>query len=240
MNNYMLEASQKHDVDRFLFASSACVYRGKEVGLNRFKEEDAYPANPLSTYGWAKLLGEIQGKAYFTDYGVKTSSARIFNAYGPRENLDPKWSHVIPSHIRKAILYPKEEYKIFGDGTQERAFLYVQDCVDGLMRCLEKIADGSAINLGSEETVSINQVAEKIIKLSGKDMKLERDKSGPKGTYKYYANTTKMKKVLKWQPKFSLNEGLSKVYDWAKRELTNEKQISIGNWWCLFYWKSLS
>ena len=88
------------------------------------------PANPRTTYGWVKLMGEIQCKAYCQDYGIKSSAPRIFNAYGQNETLDPKWSHVIPSMMRKTILYPKEDFRIFGDGKQERAFLYIQDCVD--------------------------------------------------------------------------------------------------------------
>jgi len=220
MNTNMLEAARINDVKGFLFASSACVYRQKTEELNRFKEEDAYPANPHSTYGWAKLLGEIGCQSYFKDYGIKCSIPRIFNSYGERENLDPKWSHVIPSSIRKAILYPEVEFKMFGDGTQERGFMHVSDCVDGLILCMEKKADADPINLGNgKEVVSINELIEKIVKISGKDIKIEHDPSGPKGTYKYCADTTKMRKALGWEPKISLDEGLKRTYEWAEEEL---------------------
>jgi nucleoside-diphosphate-sugar epimerase len=219
MNTNMLEASVKNGVERFLFASSACVYREKSLELNEFKEEDAFPANPPTTYGWAKIMGEIQCSSYHLDYGLKTSSIRIFNAYGENENLDPRWSHVIPSLLRKAILYPKEEFKLFGDGKQERAFLYVEDCVEGLLLAMEKITDGDIINLGSEEAVSISKLAEKVVKLSGKDINIEYDLSGPQGTHRYCANTEKMKKVLGWSPKVSLNEGLERMYKWERGEL---------------------
>lgn len=223
MNTNMLEASRINDVKRFLFASSACVYREKEVDLNVFKEEDAIPANPLTTYGWAKIMGEILCKAYHSDYGIRCSVVRIFNAYGENENLDPKWSHVIPSFIRKAILHPKEEFKIFGDGKQERAFLYVQDCIEGLILSMEKITDADAVNLGSEEVVSITELAEKIIKISGKHIDVRYDLSGPRGTYRYCAETTKMKKVLSWRPKFTLEDGLMRTYNWARRNLNVEE-----------------
>ena len=223
MNTNMLEASVKNGVERFLFASSACVYSERSLELNEFKEEDAFPANPPTTYGWAKVMGEIQCRSYYLDYGLKTSSVRIFNCYGENENLDPRWSHVIPSSVRKAISYPKEEFKLFGDGKQERAFLYVGDCVEGFLLAMEKITDGDVINLGSEEVVSIGKLADEIVKLSGKDINVEYDLSGPQGTHRYCANTEKMKKVLGWRPNTPLDEGLRRTYEWARRELNVEE-----------------
>lgn len=223
MNTNMLEAARINDIKKFLFTSSACVYREKNSSLNKFKEEDAYPANPLTTYGWVKLMGEIQCRSYYLDYGIKSSVVRIFNAYGEKENLDSKWSHVIPSLIRKAILYPKEEFRIFGDGSQERAFLYIKDCIDGLLLSMEKITDADPINMGSEEIVSINELATKIIKLSGKNIDVKYDQYGPQGTYRYCADITKMKKVLGWEPQISLDEGLRRTYEWAKRKLNVER-----------------
>jgi len=223
MNANMSEAARINDVESFLFASSACVYKGKESELNRFKEEDAFPANPLTTYGWVKLMGEIQCKAYYLDYGLKSSVVRIFNAYGERENLDLRSAHVIPSLIRKAVLYPEEGFEIFGDGRQERAFLYVKDCVEGLLLAMEKIENADPINLGSEEVVTIEELAERIIELSGSDIEIERDLSGPQGTGKYCADTSKMKRVLGRMPEVPLNQGLRRTYNWVKRELHVEK-----------------
>lgn len=227
MNTNMLEAARINDVERYLFASSACVYRERNSSLNRFKEEDAYPANPLSTYGWAKLLGEIQCEAYTKDYGLKTSCVRIFNAYGERENLDPKWSHVIPSLVRKAILYPQERFRIFGDGRQERAFLYVSDCVDGMLKVMEKITNAEAINMGSEEVITIKDMADKIIQTSGKNIRLEYDLDGPQGTHRYCADTHRMKEMLKWSPKICLDEGLKRVYSWAETVLRAQLAIQV-------------
>jgi len=223
MNTNMLEAVRINDVNSFLFTSSACVYREKNLELNKFREEDAYPAKPLTTYGWAKIIGEIQCRSYHLDCGIQCSVVRIFNAYGEKEDLDPRSSHVIPSLLRKAILYPKEEFKIFGDGKQERAFLYVEDCVEGLVRTMERVADADPINLGSEEVISISELAQRIVELSGKKIDVKYDLSGPQGTHKYCADTTKMKKVLGWSPKVSLDEGLKRTHQWARRELNVEK-----------------
>lgn len=223
MNTNILEAAVKNNVERFLFASSACVYREKSLELNQFKEEEVFPAEPPTTYGWAKVLGEIQCKSYSLDYGIKTSAVRIFNCYGECENLNPRWSHVIPSLIRKAILYPEEEFKLFGDGKQERAFLYVEDCVEGFLLAMEKIENGEAINLGSEEVISIGELSKRIVRLSGKNIDIKFDLSGPQGTHRYCADTTKMKKMLGWSPKVSLDEGLKRVYDWGKGVLDVEE-----------------
>jgi len=195
------------------------VYRDREEGLNRFKEEDAIPANPLTTYGWVKVLGEVQCKSYHDDYGIKCSAPRIFNTYGENENLDPRWSHVIPALIRKAILYPEEGYTLFGDGMQERAFLYVQDCVDGLLLNMEKVIDAEPINLGSDELISIDQLAKKIVDISGKNITIEYDLSGPRGTNRYCADTIRMEQVLGWKPATPLEKGLKRTYNWAMGEL---------------------
>jgi nucleoside-diphosphate-sugar epimerase len=206
-------------VKRFLFASSACVYRERSASMNKFREEDAYPANPLTTYGWSKLMGEIQCRSYFLDYGIKSSVARIFNAYGENESLDLKSAHVIPSMIRRAILYPKEGFRVFGDGKQERAFLYVQDCVDGLIRFMEKITDAEPANLGSEEVISIGDLAQKIIELSGQRIQIEYDPSGPQGTHRYSTDATRMRDLLNWTPRTSLQEGLKRTFEWARARL---------------------
>ena len=219
MNTNMLEAARKNDAEAFLFTSSACVYSEKTSKLNEFKEEEACPANPATTYGWAKLLGEIQCKSYHLDYGMGTSVVRIFNAYGENESLDPKWSHVIPSLIRKAILYPGESYRIFGDGKQERAFLYVQDCVEGLILAMEKIANADPINLGSDQLTSIQKLAEEIAQLAGKQMSIEHDHAGPQGTHRYCANLKKMRQTLNWSPRIPLKEGLRRTFEWARSEL---------------------
>ena len=219
MNTNMLEASARNGIERFLFTSSACVYMEKDLELNELREEDAFPANPPTTYGWAKIMGEIQCRSYYLDYGLKTSSIRIFNCYGENENLDPRWSHVIPSLTRKAILYPNEKFSVFGDGKQERAFLYVGDCVEGFLLAMEKVTDGDVINLGSEEVISIGELSKKIIKLSGEDINTEYDLSGPQGTHRYCADTRKMKSVLGWKPKILLDEGLEKIYKWERRML---------------------
>jgi UDP-glucose 4-epimerase len=230
MNQHMLEAARMTGVDRFLFASSACIYRQEHDDLNRFSEDQAIPADPHSTYGWAKVLGEVACDAYHTDCDLDTGAVRIFNAYGPRESLDPDSSHVIPSLCRKVIEEPDGgSIELFGDGTQERGFMYVTDLVEGMLRAMEHKTDGEPINLGNgEEVVTINELAETIIEISGKDISIEHDLSKPTGTDKYAADTTKMEAELDWTPEVPLEDGVREVYEWAREELDAEEAVVEG------------
>jgi len=229
MNQQMLEAARTADVERFLFASSACIYRQEHDGLNKFSEDQAVPADPHSTYGWAKVLGEVACDAYQTDTELTTCAVRIFNCYGPRENLDPDSSHVIPSLCRKVIETPEGgSIKLFGDGSQERGFIYVTDLVEGMIQAMEKKTDGQAVNLGnSQNVVSMNELAERIIEISGKELEIEHDLSKPTGTDKYAADMTQMKRDLEWEPSVPLDEGLKNVYEWASQELETDRKPQL-------------
>jgi UDP-glucose 4-epimerase len=229
MNQHMLEAAETNGVDRFLFASSACLYRQQHDELNRFSEDQAIPADPHSTYGWAKVLGEVACDAYHTDTELDTGAVRIFNCYGPRESLDPDSSHVIPSLCRKVVEADDgDSVELFGDGSQQRGFIYVTDLVEGMLRAMDRKTDGEPINLGNgEEVVSINELAETIIEISGKDLEIEHDLSKPTGTDKYAADTTKMEAELEWTPSTTLEEGVREVYEYARSEL-NDKSEAVA------------
>jgi nucleoside-diphosphate-sugar epimerase len=229
MNQQMLEAARVEGVDRFLFASSACIYRQQHDDLNRFSEDQAIPANPHSTYGWAKVLGEIACQAYHEDCAMDTAMVRIFNCYGPRESLDPDSSHVIPSLCRKVIEEPDGgSIELFGDGTQERGFIHVSDLTEGMVRAIERKADGEPVNLGNgDEVVTINELAETIVDISGKDIAIEHDLSKPTGTDKYAADDTMMKRELDWAPSVELEDGLHEVYEWAAEELDTDQPAVV-------------
>lgn len=215
----------QNKVKKIIYASSVSVY---PIHLqNRhdvvFTEDDCQiPTegsetpiiNPEGGYGWAKLLGEIQLSWM---KGVEIGIARIFNIYGENGDLG-KTSQVVPSLIRKAICYPTEEFIVWGDGKQSRDFLYVSDLVDALLKLEEKASNPPVVvNLGSDKAIPIGELAEKIVKVSGKDIEMRYDTSKPAGPTSRTADITKARALLGWQPRVSLEEGLKRTYTWAAK-----------------------
>jgi len=225
MNTMMLQAARKFDVDRYLYCSTACVYpveKQDQPNVPDLKEEDAYPANPESTYAWAKLMGEIQDKWYAKEYGMKTSTVRMFNVYAEHEDLNPTRAHVIPALVRKAILYPMVPFIVYGTGDQTRSFLYADDAVRGIVSTCDRISDGNIVNIGSDQRMTIRYLAEQIIKISGKNIQPAYDPSKPTGAMGRAANWSKADQLLGWRPTVPLEDGLSRFYEWAKRTLERE------------------
>jgi nucleoside-diphosphate-sugar epimerase len=219
LDQLVFEEARKAEVERVCFASSACVYpsylqeqAGSEYLL---KETDADPfvrdkAFADLEYGWAKLMGEMALKAYHKEYGMKTAAVRIFTAYGPRENE----THAIVALIAKAFI-KMDPYVIWGSGEQDRNFTYVQDIVDALILASQKIEDGSAVNAGRSDRLTINQTADLVFDLVGwKPKKMQRDLSKPQGVASRAADLTRARKVLDWSPKVSYKEGFKKTIDW--------------------------
>jgi len=215
----IFEEAQISGVERICFASSACVYPSylqEETGSSYLlKEEDADPfvrdrAFADLEYGWAKLMGEMALKAYYRQYGMKTSSVRIFTAYGPRENE----THAIIALIAKAYTN-MDPYVIWGTGEQDRNFTYVQDIVDALMLAAEKITDGSAINAGRDDRITINETVELIFDIIGWEPKqISRDLTKPQGVASRAADLTKARKILGWEPKIGYRDGFRKTIEW--------------------------
>jgi nucleoside-diphosphate-sugar epimerase len=219
LDQLVFEEAWKAGVERICFASSACVYPAylqEQTGSNyRLKEDDADPfardkAFADLEYGWAKLMGEMALKAYHREYGMKTSSVRIFTAYGPRENE----THAIIALIAKAFV-KMDPYVIWGTGEQDRNFTYVQDIVDAFMLASEKIEDGTAVNAGRDDRITINQAAELVFDIvCWKPKRIIYDLSKPQGVASRAAELTKALKVLQWAPKVSYEEGFKKTIDW--------------------------
>jgi len=180
--------------------------------------------NPDGGYGWAKLIGELQLNWM---EGIDIGIARIFNIYGENEPLGER-AHAVGDLIRKAILYPNEEFIVWGSGEQTRDFLYVSDCVDALLR-LEKGASNPPItvNIGSGETVSIGTIAEKAVELSGKNIKIAYDSARSVGPISRTADIARARALLNWQPKVSLDDGLRRTYVWIQKRLGGQSISSI-------------
>jgi nucleoside-diphosphate-sugar epimerase len=222
INNNILEGCRQEGVDRVLFTSSACTYPISRQTAHEqppLKEDEAlkYGASPDGDYGWTKLLGEIQCQAYHRSYGMNIGIVRPFNPYGPKESFDPKDSHVIPSLIRKAIR-KENPFIVWGDGTQARAFEYVGDLVEGFILAIQRKADADPINLGSSTPVTIKEIAELVLELTGYNIKITWDKTKPQGVKSRKADMTKATDLLGWTPRVSLRDGLKRTIDWYKEE----------------------
>lgn len=230
LDQLVFEEAHKAGVERICFASSACVYPSylqQETGSSYLlKEADSDPfvrdkAFADLEYGWAKLMAEMTLKAYHREYGMKTSAVRIFTAYGPRENE----THAIIALIAKAFVH-MDPYEIWGTGEQDRNFTYVQDIVDALMLAAEKIEDGSPVNAGRSDRITINQASEIVFNLVGwRPKQFFYDTSKPVGIASRAAELTRSKKLLGWEPKVSYSEGFKKTIEWyfANKNVENVK-----------------
>jgi len=211
-NNLMtlniLEAITKSSVERTTILSSACVYPENIKGL--IKEETKLDGNPDESkfaYSWSKRFDEIYAKVFAEQYGLKIGIARPFNVYGPRVK-----THVIPSIILQIMA--KNSIIIYGDGQQERSFIYVTDLVKGLLMQSEKYPKTDPINFGSNQNITINELAKKIASVMNKKIKIEHNPSVNPGSLTRLCDTAKAEKIFGFKTETSLEEGLEKTIDW--------------------------
>jgi len=222
----VLKSCVDNGVKKIIYASSVSVY---PIHLQQrqnivFEEDDLQISdkiqgeiNPEGGYGWAKFMGEVQ-LALMTE--TKVGIARIFNTYGDNAALGAS-SHVVQALISKAIRYPKEQFVVWGDGKQTRDFLYVSDCVNALLKLEEKASfPPVVVNIGSDKEISIGTLAEKIVKISGKSLKIKYDTSKPIGPISRSPVTTKAREILGWKDVVTLEEGLKKTYVWVEKRLS--------------------
>lgn len=213
----MIEAARKANVERFLVVSSACVYpRACSVPTNESEGflDEPEPAN--GGYGWAKRMGEKLGGYYAQQFGMKVGIVRPYNCYGPRDHFEPQPTHVVPALIKK-VFNRENPVKVWGTGKQTRAFLYVDDLAEGMILGIEKYPVPDPVNLGTDEEISIKELVEKIIKLSGKNLKIEFDTTKPDGSMRRNSDNSKAKKKIGFTAETSLEDGLRKTIEWYKK-----------------------
>jgi nucleoside-diphosphate-sugar epimerase len=219
INTYMLEASVQNKVKRFLFSSSACVYpnyKQTKAEVKGLREEDAYPADPNEAYGWEKLFAEEMVKAYQRDYGLDIRIARYHNIYGPEGTYKGGREKAPAALCRKVAEAPSPgTITVWGDGKATRSYCYIDDCIKGTVMLMESDYD-KPINIGSDRLVSVDELADIIIRISKKSITKIYDLSAPEGVKGRNADLTLAKKVLGWEPQVSLEEGLEKTYHWIK------------------------
>jgi nucleoside-diphosphate-sugar epimerase len=225
INAHMLEASKQNEVKRFLFSSSACVYaqyKQKTPDLVPLKEEDAYPADPEPGYGWEKLFAEELCRYYYHDYKFETRIVRFHNVYGPLGTYDGGKEKSPAAISRKVASSTDGTIEIWGDGEQTRSYMYVDDCVEGLIRLMAS-NHREPLNLGTDEMVSINHLVDMICGIAGKKLAKKHDLTKPQGVRGRNSDNTLLRKVLGWEPNTPLEKGLAITYKWIDGELKKKE-----------------
>jgi nucleoside-diphosphate-sugar epimerase len=222
INVHMLEASKRNGVKRFLFSSSACVYaqsKQKNADVTPLAEEDAYPAEPEQGYGWEKLYAEELCRYYTRDYKLETRIVRFHNVYGPLGTYDGGKEKAPAAISRKvAMAADGDEIEIWGDGQQTRSFMYVDDCVEGLLRIMQ--SDYHApLNLGTDRLVAVNELVDIICGIADKKLIKRYDGTKPQGVRGRNSDNTRLRHLFGWEPTISLEKGLHRTYCWIAEEV---------------------
>lgn len=229
INIGMLEASRQAGVERFFFASSACIYptyRQSSADVRPLREEDAYPAQPEEGYGWEKLMTEKLCQYYFEDYGLETRIARFHNVYGPLGAFDGGREKAPAALCRKvALARDGDEIEVWGDGKQTRSFLYIADCVEGIYRIMESDYR-EPLNLGSDRLVTIDELALMIAEIAGKRIRLRHNLQQPQGVRGRNSDNTRLRQVLGWEPSTPLEVGLRETYRWIEQQVRGQNRYN--------------
>jgi nucleoside-diphosphate-sugar epimerase len=226
INFHTLEAARLSGVSRYLYTSSACIYpeyKQLDTQVTPLKESDAYPAEPQDAYGWEKLITERLCTHYHEDFGIETRIVRfhnIFGEFGTWTGGREKSPAAMCRKIATAKLTGNREVEIWGDGEQTRSFCYIDDCVEGIYR-LMRSDFREPLNLGQDRMISINQLADIIAKIA--DIRIvKKHIDGPQGVRGRNSDNTLLREVLGWEPQISLEEGLTRTYEWIEGNVIKE------------------
>lgn len=226
INLNMLEVCNKIKVKRIFYSSSACMYpeyNQRDPNNPNCSESSAYPANPDSEYGWEKLFSERLYLAFNRNYGIEVRIARFHNIFGP----EGTWSggrEKAPAAICRKVAQAKNggKIQIWGDGLQTRSFLYIDECLEGVLRLMRSGFSGP-VNIGSEEMIAINNLAEMVISISGKKLTIE-NVPGPQGVRGRNSDNRLIYQKLGWKPIQSLKAGMEKNYQWIEQQVKDSKK----------------
>jgi GDP-D-mannose 3', 5'-epimerase len=224
INTHLLLAARGAGIQRYFFASSACVYNGdkqKDANATPLAEEDAYPALPEDGYGWEKLFSERMCRNFEEDFGLQCRIARFHNVYGPWGTFAGGREKAPAAICRKVIeaeASGKHEIEIWGNGEQTRSFMYIDDCVKGIQMIMESNIH-EPLNLGSSELVTINQLVDIAENVAGIKLSRRYDLDAPKGVNGRNSDNTRIQQYLHWQPSIRLKDGLAETYQWISSQM---------------------
>jgi GDP-D-mannose 3', 5'-epimerase len=233
INTHLLMAARESGVRRFFYASSACVYNAdkqRDADVVALREADAYPAMPEDGYGWEKLFSERMCRHFREDFGLETRVARFHNVYGPNGTYDGGREKAPAAICRKVIqakLGGDHDIEIWGDGEQTRSFMYIDDCLKGIMSIMESDIE-EPINLGSSELVSINQLVDIVEDLAGVELNRRYLLDAPKGVRGRNSDNTMIRHRLGWEPDTSLRVGMARTYDWIQDQISSGEPAVVN------------
>lgn len=219
INTNLLLAAKNAGVKRYFYASSACVYNAdkqRNAACEGLKEADAYPAMPEDGYGWEKLFAERMCRHFNEDYLLLTRVARFHNVYGPHGTWQGGREKAPAAICRKVIHAARTDtpIEIWGDGSQTRSFMYIDDCIEGINR-ITNSGFSPPLNLGSSESISIDGLVGLVEKIAGLQVERSYLLNAPKGVNGRNSDNTMIKRVLEWEPSIKLIDGMTKLYDWV-------------------------
>lgn len=221
INLNVLETCKRRNIKRIFYSSSACMYpEHNQLDPNNpnCTEDSAYPANPDSEYGWEKLFSERLFFAYSRNYGMEVRVARFHNIFGEEGTYDGGREKAPAAFCRKVALTPDNGViEMWGDGLQTRSFLHVDECVEGILRLTRSEFEGP-VNIGSDEMVTINELAAMTMKIAGKNIEIKHI-PGPEGVRGRNSDNTLIQEKLSWSPSETLYEGLERTYAWISKKV---------------------
>jgi GDP-D-mannose 3',5'-epimerase len=230
INTHMVEAAYRAGAKRYFFSSSACAYNTtlqQDPHVRALKESDAYPAMAERGYGWEKLMSEMFCQEYWAERKFETHIARFHNVYGPYGTWDGGREKAPAAICRKVIEAKdtgKHEIVIWGDGTQTRSFMYIDDCVKGIDMIMhnDKLI-ATPVNLGSSELIAINELVSMAEEIGGVKLERKYDLNAPRGVAGRNSDNTFIKQVLGWEPGIPFQDGLAKTYPWIEQQYADRK-----------------
>jgi nucleoside-diphosphate-sugar epimerase len=224
IGTHLLQAAAAASIERFFYASSACVYAaGHQASPDviPLKESDAYPAEPEDGYGWEKLFTERMCRHFSEDFGIETRVARYHNVYGPHGTWTggrEKAPAAVCRRIAEAQLSGNHEIEVWGDGHQTRSFTYIDDCLEGTRRLMDSEVR-EPLNVGSSELVTINQLVDMVSEIAGISVSRRHILDAPQGVRGRNSDNTLIKATLDWEPSVPLVDGLTETYQWVRKQV---------------------
>jgi GDP-D-mannose 3',5'-epimerase len=227
INLNVLRKCHEMKIDKIFFSSSACVYNEHLQSDSQnpdCREQSAYPAFPDSEYGWEKLFSERLFHAYNRQHGMQNKVARFHNIFGPLGTWEGG-KEKSPAAICRKIAYAKDggEVEIWGDGEQTRTFLYIDECVEGIMRLMRDDSFHGPVNIGSERLISINEFVDLVAKIANKTI-VKKHIDGPLGVRGRRSNNDLIQSKLNWKPTENLEHGLKETYEWISEQIRKKNE----------------